>query len=428
MIRKFLNKNEIIRNTFVLVQGTAAAQIITILMQPVLRRIFTTEDFGLMALYLSTIGILSVVACGRYEMAVMLPKEDKDANGIFKIALSISFVFNLILFAVILFTGEYIIEKVEDYELINPESSINLSMIRLSLYLVPVGVFLISVYNALNFLLTRKKEYKKLSGSRVLQTGATNGVQVGFGAINYGVGGLIYGQLIGQSAAVIYMFLVKRKIISGEGSDLKNKLKEYRDFPLKGVPSSLINMLALQLPNYFIVGFFGLGIGGIYDVINKVLNLPLTMIGKSISQVFYQKVSEDIAKGKNISKYIRKFTFRLLLLMFLPMAVIFFFGEPLFAFVFGEEYSLAGTLAGYFAAYYLVRFVYFSQSTLLSAKRKIGLELMQNSLFLATQVAALLFGYYYFKDFEITFVLLALSGFVCYTIFIIQLLITASKT
>ncbi|MFT5821481.1 MAG: O-antigen/teichoic acid export membrane protein, partial [Crocinitomix sp.] len=87
----------------------------------------------------------------------------------------------------------------------------------------------------------------------------------------------------------------------------------------------------------------------------------------------------------------------------------------------------AGQLASYFAPFFLVRFVYFSQSTLFTAVRRIGVEFRQNLIFLISQITALLLGYYYFKDFELTFMLLAGSGFLCYSIFIIALINTAKK-
>ncbi len=427
MVKNLLKKNELVKNAFILVQGTAAAQVITILMQPLLRRMFSTEDFGLFALYVSAVGVLSVMASGRYEMAILLPKEDKDAFGIFRLSIVISLIFNTILLIAIFFLSGQILDSVIEYGIVNSDANISLDFLKYTLYLIPFGVLVLSVYNSLNYYMTRKKQYKNLSTSRVVQTGSVNGVQVGFGAVNFGFSGLIIGQIIGFVSSILYIGIIKRKEFKQEKVPLRDKLKEYNDFPLKSVPSGLVNILAIQAPTFFIIGFFGLAMGGIYDAINKVLNIPLTMIGKSISQVFFQKITKDLNDGKNIGPYVKKFSIRLFLLMLIPMTIIFFFGEPLFAWYFGEEYALAGRLAAYFSIYFLVRFVYYSQSTLFSAKRKIGLEFRQNLLFLISQVSALLLGYYYFEDFEITFMLLALSGFLCYTIFVIQLIRTAFK-
>lgn len=427
VVKKYLNRSELAKNVFVLVQGTVAAQLITILMQPVLRRLFTPDDFGVFALYSSAVGVLAVVASGRYEMAIMLPKEDRNALALFRLSVITSMVFNVALFLLAFLFGDYLVEKLLQHELIDPQKVSHLDWLVYAVYLVPLGVFVMSMINAINMIMTRHKVYKALSAGKVVQTGLANASHTGFGFSSVGFMGLLYGQLIGLIASAVFYFTVKRKLFVSERGSMKTNLSEYQDFPIKSVPSGLINMLALQLPNFMIFAFFGAGILGLYDVITKVLNIPMMMIGKSVSQVFYQKISADLNEKKPIGDYVRRFSLQLFVFMLLPMLVIVFFGEQLFGLVFGEEYELSGHLAAYFAIFFLVRFVYFAQSTLFSATRKLGIELRQNSLFLVSQLAALLLGHYYFKDFEITFILLAASGFLCYTIFVLSLIRTAYK-
>ena len=195
--------------------------------------------------------------------------------------------------------------------------------------------------------------------------------------------------------------------------DLVNGLLGLIGTPLKGV-------------NEAIRVFFGAGVLGLYDIITRVLNVPLQMIGRSVSQVFYQKITSDLKEEKPIGPYVKKFSLRLFLFMAIPMAVIFFFGEPLFAFVFGDEYATSGRLASWFSVFFLVRFVYYAQSTLYPATRNIGIELWQNVVFLIVQIGTLIAGYYFFKDFEMSFILLAMGGFLCYFFFVLSLIRTAN--
>lgn len=427
MIRKFIGKSELLKHVIILLQGTVIAQLIGIGMQLILRRIFTVSDFGIMALYASAVGILATLATGRYEMAIVLPKEDENARAIFRLSLIISIIFNAVLFIVLLFTAEQIMDLIILHELIDPEEVTFMHLIPYLIYCIPVGVFLLSVYNALNYLYTRHKAYKTLSNNRIIQAIGTNGSNALFGVMNLGFIGLFFGYLLGFLTSILFLTFSKLKLMQGAVGDTRENLKKYRDFPTKSLPSGLVNMLALQLPTFLIFGFFGAVVSGLYDLITRVLNAPITMVGRSVSQVFYQKISTDLNEGRAVSGYIRKSSIRLLLFMLVPMTVIFFFGEPLFSFVFGEKYRLAGRLAAYFSPYFLVRFVYYSQSTLFSAVRKLGVEFRQNLIFLITQISALLIGYYYFKDFESAFILLAVSGFLCYTVFIFALINTARK-
>ena len=427
MIKKILGKSELLRHVLTLLQGTVIAQLISVSMQMVLRRVFTVSDFGIMSLYASAIGVLVILSTGRYEMAIVLPKEDKNAKAIFRISVIISLAFNLLLLIILLFTAGQIMDLVLAHELIDPKEVTDISLVKYLIYCIPLGVFLLSLYNAFNYMFTRHKAYKTLSKNRIIQAVTVNGTSAAFGAGGFGFFGLFFGYALGLVTSVIFLFSSKLNLLKGEVGDTKENLKKYADFPKKSMPSGVINMLALQLPTFMIFGFFGAQISGIYDIITRVLNAPITMIGKSVSQVFYQKISTDLNEGKPISGYIKKSSIRLFLFMLIPMAIIFFFGPPLFAFFFGEKYRLAGELSTYFSLFFLVRFVYYSQSTLFSAVRKIGVEFRQNVIFLISQVSALLIGYYYYQDFEITFILLALSGFLCYSFFIFALIRTAKK-
>lgn len=427
MIKKLLGKSELLKHVIILLQGTVIAQIIGVAMQLILRRMFTVSDFGIFALYGAAVGILGTIATGRYEMAIVLPKEDKNARAIFHISLLISLLFNLFLVIVLLFTGGLLLDVILSNDLIDPKEVTNMNAVKYLIYCVPIGVFALSVYNAYNYLLTRNKEYRLLSNNRILQAITTNGSSVGFGALKTGFFGLFYGYILGLATSILFMALSKAEILKGEVGDTRENLKKYADFPAKSLPSGLINMLALQLPTFFIFGFFGAKISGLYDIITRVLNAPITMVGKSVSQVFYQKITSDVNEGKPISGYIRKSTSRLFLFMLVPMALIFFFGEQLFSLVFGEEYRTAGKLASYFSVFFLVRFVYYAQSTLFAAVRKLGVEFRQNLIFLIVQLLSLVLGYYYYHDFEMTFLILSLSGTVCYIFFIIVLVKTAKK-
>jgi O-antigen/teichoic acid export membrane protein len=82
MLNKLKPKSEFSRNVLTLMTGTTIAQAIPIAISPILTRIYTPEDFGVFALYMSVVSIVSVVATGRYELAIMLPKKDEDAINI----------------------------------------------------------------------------------------------------------------------------------------------------------------------------------------------------------------------------------------------------------------------------------------------------------------------------------------------------------
>ena len=62
--------------------GTAISQGILIAATPILTRIFSPENFGIFALYLSIVGTISLVSSWKYELAIVLPDKDDDAKAL----------------------------------------------------------------------------------------------------------------------------------------------------------------------------------------------------------------------------------------------------------------------------------------------------------------------------------------------------------
>jgi lipopolysaccharide exporter len=70
-----------------LVTGTTFAQVVTILASPLLTRLYGLEAFGFLALFTSITSIIGVIACMRYELAIMLPKTDEEAANLLGLCL-----------------------------------------------------------------------------------------------------------------------------------------------------------------------------------------------------------------------------------------------------------------------------------------------------------------------------------------------------
>ena len=81
-LKNILNLNtEFSKNVLMLVTGTTVSQIIPIAISPILTRIYTPEDFGILALFMSLSMLFGSVASARYEQAIILPDQDEDLIG-----------------------------------------------------------------------------------------------------------------------------------------------------------------------------------------------------------------------------------------------------------------------------------------------------------------------------------------------------------
>ena len=96
-------QSEFIKNVFTLVTGTAIAQCVPVILSPFLRRWITIEEYAVFEVFFRLISIISIAAALRYPLAIVLPKEDKEASDLLSLSILISTFINLFLLGVIYF-------------------------------------------------------------------------------------------------------------------------------------------------------------------------------------------------------------------------------------------------------------------------------------------------------------------------------------
>jgi len=130
LLKELKPKSEFSRNILTLMTGTSIAQAIPVAISPILTRMYTPEDFGTLALFVAITGVFSVIASGRYELALMLPSKDEDVMNIFALGLMIILLVSLGLFFFIFFFVDHLVVM------------LNNDTIGYWIYFVPLAVFL----------------------------------------------------------------------------------------------------------------------------------------------------------------------------------------------------------------------------------------------------------------------------------------------
>ena len=90
MLRKLIPQSTYARNVITLMTGTAFAQALPIAVSPILTRLYSPAEFGVFAMYLAVASILGVLVTGRYELAILIPKQDRDAIHIAALSAALS--------------------------------------------------------------------------------------------------------------------------------------------------------------------------------------------------------------------------------------------------------------------------------------------------------------------------------------------------
>lgn len=405
-INKILPKSEFAKNVLTLMTGTTIAQAIPIAMSPILTRLYTPQDFGALAVFVAVTSIFGSIANGRYELAIMLPKKDEDAINIFALGFIITSVLSFFLFVAVFILKGFII------------SSFDIKDIGLWLYFTPITVFFIGLFNILNYFNNRKKKYTDLKKATILKSIVLAIIQLSVGFFKKGAVGLISGQIISNMFANMRLLknIISDKILVSKVSIVKIIVlaKRYKKFPKFEMWSILLNKVSSQVPVLLLSTFFSQVITGFYSLSYKLLFMPMSVIGGSISQVFLQESSIVATEQEELKKLTLKTFIKLFYLGLLPLSTIGIFGDYLFSFVFGKEWIIAGEYAQLMAIWIFLVFVGSPISTLLTTLEKQKESLVFNFSITIIRIIALIFGYYYLNDSCLSILLFSLCSSMCW--------------
>jgi len=366
MIKRLLNKSEFLKNVATLITGTVLAQLIPILLLPILSKIYTPEEFGTFTIYISIIGMLAAAGNLKYEGAVVLPDSDRDASALVIGGIIVSFLFSSLWLVIFFLFGNQIIN------LFNFSSSI-----KIWLLVIPFAIFIISSSRVLNYWLIRKKAFRASSINKLARRSSE-------GASQYFIlkftqqQGLIIGNIIGEVTNLIISLKQSLKnnltFKSISIPEIKSQLIRYKDFPLYGFLPSLMNSVSLFLPAIIVNQFYNLETTGQFGFSRTILSIPLAFISIAISQVLIQKVAESKRNKSKIIPLISKITIILTGLSILGIIVIELFGNELFSLVFDEKWKTAADLTKILIFSYAIKFIVSPLTAIFTALEKIKIS------------------------------------------------------
>ncbi|WP_304511568.1 lipopolysaccharide biosynthesis protein [Desulfobacula sp.] len=395
-------------NVLKLVTGSVFAQGLGVLAAPIVARLFAPEAFGVATLFASITGIIGVVACLRYELAIMLPKTDEEAANLLGVSLFFVFIITGISVLIIFFAGDVIVNLLNSPEL------------KKYLWLVPVAVFVGGISLPLNYWNSRTKHFGRLSIARIVSSVVAQTTKLGAGFAGFVSGGVLIGTgILGQ---VVSTFVLGGQIWRDDRRLFKSNirwekmiagLKRHKKFPIYNTWSALLNTASQQLPAIMLAFYFSPKIVGFYALGKTVLSMPMDMVGGAVAQVFFQKASEAHTRTGNLSKVVEEVFKRLVSLGIFPILLLTLIGEDLFIVAFGARWAEAGVYMQILGLWIFFQFISSPISTLFAVLEKQHYGLFFNSILLVTRAASLIIGGMT-GDVRFTLFLVASTGVACY--------------
>lgn len=333
----------------VLVGGTAFAQLLAIVSLPIITRLYTPEEFSVFAIYVSMLAILSTICCSRFEIAIPIPQDDREAVSLSLIAILSNIVFTIILCIIIAIFSDSILIWIDKEEILE------------YIWLLPLGVFLTGLYTTFQYWATRKKQYTVVAKTSVIQSGAGITTQILAALSGYGVLGLIFGQIMRSSTGTFRLaknFLNQNIIFIKEEkfSQLRQVFFKNSQFPKYSVLDALANTASIHIPIIMIATLSTGTEAGFLMLAMQLLAIPLTFIGKAVSQVYLAEAPIKVEKGE-IAEFTVNVLEHLLVIGVNVLLIIGVLSPFLVKYVFGEQWSDMGIIITWMIPWFIFQLI-----------------------------------------------------------------------
>lgn len=269
------------RPTVALASSSVVGQGISLLSVPVLSRLYSPSQFGVLAVYMASLALASSVACLRLDITIPMRASDAEASGELRLALRTSVASGvaaaLVMLLYVAFSGRRV----------SPE-----------LWLLPPGIALTGLYTSLQAWHTRARRFKELGATRIAQAtaGATAQVLLGFaGAPTWG---LVLGHVLFSSAGVVRLASLARVDLSaGPRAEATPSLRIIWPYVRSAVPEALLLGASMQAPLLVVAAFAGEAEAGALLIATRLIGTPATLVSSAVGQVYLSESARAYRSG-----------------------------------------------------------------------------------------------------------------------------------
>lgn len=327
------------RGAVTLAVGSGFGRTIGIAAIPILTRLYTPKDFGVLSVFTALVLILAPLITLRYVLALPLPRQDGMAMNLLALVLGLLFSIGAMLAAVMWLWRAPLLA------LFSMETLANWW------WLIVLGVMGAAIYETLTLWATRGRAYKEMAYTQVTQSAAGAVVKIALGLAAIQPLGLLVGQVVAQTGGITRLlrhfwpqFRTNWRYVSA--ARIRMVASRYKGFAIWRVPSQFLMIFSMQAPVLFMAAFYDAGTTGQFGLAVMALSIPVNVMGQSAGNALYGEAAKikqtDWHQIPEIAKNLQK---RLLILSIPPAAIIFFFGESIFCVLFGRDWAQAGRFA-----------------------------------------------------------------------------------
>ncbi|SHF15448.1 Membrane protein involved in the export of O-antigen and teichoic acid [Bacteroides luti] len=376
---------ELIKNSATLLSANAISQGIAFAVLPVIARLYSPDELGILALFLGIEGLLSVIANGKYDSAIVLSKSKSMAANTFNLCFLINAVFSLLILIVLLL-GSHQILSILHYESLEGV-----------IYYLPFFVFIVAFAQASIFWFNYNKRFALTARYTLWQGLINNGLKVGSGFLKAGLMGLVWANLSSHFISILSCFTRKEtwnQLFHFNKKEILVAASEHRKFPLYTLPHTFINMVSGNLPILLLSGYFGMAEIGLFSMGITIGFRPINLLSTSLDQVISQSMAERINKLEpiwtNLIQSIKK-----ILLIVTPLFILAFFLSPLvLRYFLGERWEQSALYIQIMIPWLIISLFTASLSSIPPIFGKQRIALIIEIIYIVARLISLIIGIY----------------------------------
>lgn len=321
------------RDVATLAVGTVIAQGVTIAVTPLLTRLYSPSEFGLLAVFLAVVSVSATLVTLRYESSILVPKENTESAS-------------LVLLSLVLGGGLSLVMAVLG-ALLPMELQKKIGLGALGNW-IPIAFLTAAATAALAVMqgwMNRQNRYTQMAWLRVGQSISVAGLAIIFGLLDLQNGLMIAQVCASACLCLAAIWLGRSAALLWRTSHLQATAFAHTNAPKYMLPAALLDVVTLQMPVVLIAAWFGADEAGQFSMAWRLLMLPMALIGGAIGQVFIQRFSKLIANPVLAGNLIKRSWLILFLMGLVPFFVVFLIGDLVFFAFLGEEWAGAGRAA-----------------------------------------------------------------------------------
>lgn len=391
-----------------MVGATMLAQLITIGFSPVLTRLYSPDDFGVFTLFISFIGIFGPACALNIELTLQREKVESEVKKIFELGCYVSLVLTTIcafLFWIVIRFDLFGFGVFETWHVL----------------LMFVALFSVALFGLARYMLIRMARFKAINKVTLMRSVVRSAVQGIGGLWSGGFTFLLVGEVMGRLLGNWNMYIQFR-----EGISFSRGFKTYwqtlvrlSNYPLFVAPSTLVNTSAVMLPAIMVNGFYGIEAAGLYGLVMRSIDVPVTVIGGSVADVFYEKASR-LSGG--LTTFVLKHVAVLGVIALAGAVLGVFLARDSFALIFGAEWSRAGEFVVFLAPHFVLQLAVYPVTRVLHLIGRERYKLLYDLVALMAAIVPFLLGSLLNWNVEHTLLMFSCSRAVAYGIMMVMIL------